>query len=60
MYWINIDTLKSNDASASHSSNTKPTNRWGQACVNANNRLYIIGGYEGNYSLTKIKYSFSF
>jgi hypothetical protein len=29
--------------------NLKPQQRWGQSCVSANNKAYIIGGYEGQY-----------
>ena len=38
-------------ASASRK-NARPAKRWGQAAVHANNRLYIIGGYEGRFNQT--------
>ena len=63
MYWLNTDNFSSqeegnrhvilNIIGGSHQSvmaqlrSVKPPKRWGQASVHANNRLYIIGGYEG-------------
>ena len=50
MYWLNIDTLRNIEDPIStqyQHQRTKPTQRWGQACVNAHNKLFIIGGYEG-------------
>ncbi|CDW71485.1 kelch repeat [Stylonychia lemnae] len=50
MYWINPDQLRNTDDSISHNqSSVKPAKRWGQSCVAAHNKLYIIGGYEGSY-----------
>lgn len=46
--WLNIDTLLSSDDSQPHRiQSKKPQQRWGQACVVAHNKIYIIGGYEG-------------
>ena len=50
MYWINSDSLTNSGDDHNHSSDivkTRPAKRWGQSCVTAYNKLYIIGGYEG-------------
>jgi len=49
MYWLNVDQLKGSVdcPSPNLASNSQPQPRWGQTCVSANNRIYIIGGYEG-------------
>lgn len=50
MYWLNIDQLKTSVDSPSSlelQETSKPQQRWGQSCVSANNRIYIISGYEG-------------
>ncbi len=56
MHWSNIETLvkKSSEEHNPHSFGKlqkqewkQPQPRWGQAMVEANKRLYIIGGYEG-------------
>jgi hypothetical protein len=56
MHWVNIDSLRSTEATqpfqasqfnTQSNQSIKPQSRWGQACVTANNNLYIIGGYDG-------------
>ena len=49
MYWTNTDSLRNSNDDHSHHANSqqRPAKRWGQSCVAAHNKLYIIGGYEG-------------
>lgn len=66
MHWLSLDTYLNNSEPASprqqdqrprnmqNSSGPqemRPQKRWGQAAVSAHNRLYIIGGYEGNSAI---------
>ena len=44
MYWISADSLRNIDNGRD---NVDPKQRWGQSCVQAHNKLYIIGGYDG-------------
>ena len=60
MLWLNLDVLKGTPEdhieqnSLTSRKNAKPAKRWGQAAVHANNRLYIIGGYEGKLIAIKL------
>lgn len=60
--WLNIDTLlqcEDNQSQSQRNSFKKPQKRWGQSCVAAHNKVYIIGGYEGNFQTLSSSISYN-